>query len=86
MIKKYRKIPVEVDVLQYTGDNIKQCLAFCIRARLQDSHKLLPNLIINTLQGDMLCNINDYIIKGVLGEFYPCKPEAFKKTYQEVNI
>lgn len=40
---------------------------------------------ILTLEGDMTANIGDYIIKGVQGEFYPCKPEIFHQTYEEVN-
>lgn len=42
-------------------------------------------LKINTLEGIMECSLNDYIIKGIRGEFYPCKPDIFKKTYDEVE-
>ena len=44
-----------------------------------------PHLIVKTLEGDMKASIYDYIIKGVNGEFYPCKPDIFEKTYEEVN-
>lgn len=40
---------------------------------------------IPTLEGDMKANIGDYIIKGINGEFYPCKPDIFDKTYEEVT-
>jgi len=40
---------------------------------------------IQTLEGDMLARIGDWIIKGINGEFYPCKPEIFEKTYDEVT-
>lgn len=40
---------------------------------------------METLEGDMKANIGDYIIKGVNGEFYPCKPDIFTKTYEEVT-
>ena len=42
-------------------------------------------MIIRTLEGDMLASSGDWIIKGVNGEFYPCKPEIFEKTYEEVG-
>ena len=42
-------------------------------------------LIIPTLEGDMYASLNDYIIKGVNGEFYPCKHDIFAKTYEEVT-
>jgi len=39
---------------------------------------------IKTLEGEMTASIGDFVIKGVNGEFYPCKPDIFKKTYEEV--
>ena len=42
-------------------------------------------LYINTLEGDMLARPNDYIVRGVQGEFYPCKPDIFEATYEEVE-
>lgn len=41
--------------------------------------------MIKTLEGDMLATAGDYIIKGVQGEFYPCKPDIFEATYEEVE-
>lgn len=43
------------------------------------------DLMIKTLEGTMKADIGDYIIKGVNGEFYPCKPDIFEKTYEEVK-
>ena len=40
---------------------------------------------IKTLEGDMIASEGDYIIKGISGEFYPCKPDIFKATYEEVE-
>jgi hypothetical protein len=45
----------------------------------------MGNLMIKTLEGNHLANIGDFIIKGVHGEFYPCKPDIFEKTYEQVN-
>ena len=44
-----------------------------------------PYLLIPTLEGDMKCSKWDYVIKGVKGEFYPCKPDIFELTYEEVE-
>ena len=43
-----------------------------------------PKIIIETLEGTMYASLGDYIIKGVKGEFYPCKPEIFKETYEKL--
>lgn len=43
-----------------------------------------PTILISTLEGQMTAQVGDYIIKGVRGEFYPCKPHIFKETYEEV--
>lgn len=77
MINKYRKKPVIVEAIQYTGDNIEEIKDFC-----KDCSVLFDSLIIFTLEGRMKASINDYIIKGVNGEFYPCKPDVFEKTYE----
>ena len=42
-------------------------------------------MLIKTLEGNVLANVGDYIIKGVNGEYYPCKPDVFAKTYEEVE-
>ena len=45
---------------------------------------MLIGIAINTLEGEHIANYGDYIIKGVQGEFYPCKPDIFEQTYEEV--
>jgi len=42
-------------------------------------------IIIHSLKGDHFANVGDWIIKGIKGEFYPCKPDIFEKTYEKVN-
>lgn len=49
------------------------------------SKLLFDSIEIRTLEGNHLCNIGDYIIKGVQGEFYPCKPDIFEETYEVVD-
>lgn len=83
MIKKYRKKPLEIEAVQWTGDNLAELRTLdgfnsvhtCFGGRLN----------IKTIEGLMLASIGDYIIKGVQGEFYPCKPDIFKQTYDEVD-
>lgn len=86
MIKKYRKKPVVIEAIKLTKDNIIDVLTFCNNCgNIIASNEDDMGLSILTLEGTMLANIGDYIIKGVKGEFYPCKPDIFMQTYEEVN-
>lgn len=82
-VKRYRKKPVVVEAIQFTGHNDDKCLAFCPKAF--DSPERYASLIIPTLEGDHRCNPGDWIIRGVKGEFYPCKPDIFEATYEEAG-
>ena len=84
----FKKKPVIIEAVQYTGD--ESCLADIdvmgltgYSRRINDDCDELVQLIIPTLEGDHAANPGDWIIKGVHGEFYPCKPEIFQKTYEE---
>lgn len=82
MIKKYIKKPVEVEAIQYDKNKIGESLYFC------DKMQYNPNdneYYIETLEGKMEVSEGDYIIKGIKGEFYPCKPDIFEATYQPVD-
>ena len=92
---KYRKKPVVIEAIQWNGINLTEIKEFvgnnldCII--LDDAWKVahgIPHVImhIHTLEGDMKVSRNDYIIKGVNGEFYPCKPDIFLKTYEKVDV
>ncbi len=92
---KYRKLPVEIEAIQWSGINLQEIIDFVgnkLRYRIIDTAwqvgKGVPHvdMEIITLEGDMKVNIGDYIIKGVNGEFYPCKPDIFKKTYEKVEV
>ncbi|WP_300784652.1 hypothetical protein [Streptococcus sp. 19428wC2_LYSM12] len=81
---KYRKKPVEVEAVQYQFPNIGPVMDF-----MKGSERLVYDIktnsyYIDTLEGAMHISDGDYIIKGVHGEFYPCKPDIFNKTYEEV--
>lgn len=82
---KFRKRPVVIEAVQWTG-NMTKVIALVGR----DLPTYGPpgqsgSLRITTLEGDMECRIGDWIIKGINGEFYPCKPDIFEKTYESVD-
>jgi hypothetical protein len=78
MINQYRKEPIVISALLFNGSNHDECKAFI--GDNYDNTLNYPN--IKTLEGVMSVSKGDYIIKGIGGEFYPCKPEIFKKTYR----
>lgn len=82
MIKKYVKRPIEIEAIQWKGSNSLEVEEFCKECACNDR---MPILMIYTLEGPMRASKGDYIIKGVNGEFYPCKKDIFKKTYKEVK-
>jgi hypothetical protein len=84
MVKKYRKKPVVIEAIQYTGDNADEIVDFTAGDR-QAQITTTKDLIIPTLEGDHRAIPSDFIIKGISGEFYPCKPDIFDKTYEEVG-
>lgn len=82
--KFYRKKPVIIEAIQFNGKNQTEIFAFTGAKEISEG--LLDKFItIHTLEGDMKASIGDFIIKGVNGEFYPCKPDIFEKTYELVN-
>ena len=91
MVLKARKKPVIVEYVQWTGANVNEIISFCGSAAHDIYQNNLANmpveysLIIKTLEGNMRAEPGDYIIKGAHGEFYPCKPDIFKETYEIIN-
>jgi hypothetical protein len=81
-IKEYIKKPVKIKALQWTGKNADEIHKFCLDCY---ANSRLGILMVNTLEGPMRASEGDFIIKGIKGEFYPCKPDIFKVTYEEVN-
>lgn len=91
---KYKKKPVIIDAIQWTGGNMVEIADFAKgfakfdEIRQGDSENKIPaeyDLSIQTLEGTMQASRGDYIIKGVNGEFYPCKPDIFEKTYEKAD-
>ena len=76
---RYRKKPVIVEARRYDGANGPELLAWAVGSLRGGV------LHIGTLEGDMVASPGDYIICGVQGEFYPCKPDIFEATYEAVD-
>lgn len=83
---RYTKKPVTIDAIQWTGNNKQEIIDFCPEACVFHNIKInkvkfKEALLIGTLEGIMQTSIGDYIIKGIKGEFYPCKEDIFELTY-----
>lgn len=80
------KKPVVIEAMQFTDESKDRCYNFVRGNSFPDfNDKGEPILKIQTLEGVMLTSLGDWIIKGVEGEFYPCKPDIFEKTYELVE-
>ena len=88
---KYRKKPVVIEAIQWTGTNLEEIKSFVgddLRYEIIDTAwqagagRPIISMKIHTLEGDHVCARGDFVIKGVNGEFYPCKPDIFAKTYE----
>lgn len=79
---KYRKLPVVIEAVQYDG-TLKSIGSLNIPEVCQ--YFMSDELIIHTLEGEMMVKRGDYIIKGIAGEFYPCKEAIFLATYEKVE-
>ena len=84
MARAYRKKPVVVEAVQWTGENHAEMCEFIDQEVFEIKPK--EGLIIHTLEGNHHASPGDYIIKGVNGEFYPCKPDIFAKTYEPATL
>lgn len=89
-----RKKPVIVEAMLWTGINLHDIKQFVGKAlfinyvdvtTLTGIEKKISGIGIKTLEGEHVAEIGDYIIKGVQGEFYPCKPDIFEETYEIIN-
>ena len=74
---KYRKKPVVIEAVLWTGKNTNEINKFVSPNGVHDG-----KVVIQTLEGVMQGSVGDWIIKGVKGEFYPCKPDIFAATYE----
>lgn len=84
MVKLFRKKPVVIEALQYVGNNKAEVMAFMSANEFVEDF-MSDDIQIKTLEGTMNATLDDWIIKGVKGEFYPCKPDIFEATYEPVT-
>ena len=92
-VVKYRKKPVTIEAMHFSGNltrpQVEAIARWCEGSfqydRQQPEKTYYWAIYLRTLEGTTRASLNDYIIKGVEGEFYPCKPEIFKKTYEAVE-
>lgn len=86
--QKYRKKPVVIEAMQVTDHAIavRGVMDWIVEGGGTVLEPMLPSpervFAIETLEGDMAAGLGDWIIKGVQGEFYPCKPDIFDATYE----
>jgi len=91
MWKKYKKKPIVIEAIQITKDMVLDNKlpkgTRLVNASHNDDDRTVSSFvgIVETLEGNMKFGIGDWIIKGVKGEFYPCKPDIFEASYNEVK-
>lgn len=89
---KYRKKPVIIEAIQWTGENIHEIWEAFTAEKIYGpgwKPEFGNSLVIETLEGQMMCPLNHWVIKGVAGEIYACAPNIFEATYErsdEANI
>lgn len=90
-MQKYRKKPVEIEALQLHMSNMEPLITqmrrdgYEVETHSEPPMRAITGIKIKTLEGTMQANFGDWIIKGVQGEYYPCKPDIFEKTYDLVS-
>ena len=86
---KYKKKPVIIEALQFKSDmsikDLNDLIDFIGMKNIVDIGRDNLYLTIRTLEGNMTASSGDYIIRGIQGEFYPCKPDIFEQTYDKVE-
>lgn len=86
---KYKAKPVTIEAIKFTGDNLDEIKSFCGEewgvSVYYDGESWEDIIYIETLEGEMITKVGDYIIKGTKGEFYPCKSDIFNEKYEEIK-
>ena len=85
---KYRKKPVVIEAVQWNVECYPEHEALIVWGEgkiIPVLHEGITKLQVQTLEGPIYASKGDYIIKGISGEFYPCKPDIFEKTYEPVE-
>lgn len=83
---KFRKKPVVIEAVLWNGTQVSEVTEWISDALHNDTiMRFGDKVVIKTLEGNMIANPGDYIIKGVKGELYPCKPDIFEQTYESIK-
>ena len=88
---KYRKKPVVIEAVQYLGQgnmadgDVPEWLWDALKSGVVQATNGTDPFVITTLEGDHIASPGDWIIRGVKGELYPCKPDSFELTYEIVD-
>jgi hypothetical protein len=86
MMRKYKTIPVEIEAVQWDGGNRNEIWKLCTLCYFNtDLHTGELQLMVQTPDGIMEAELNDYLIKDHRGQYFVCKPDEFKLKYEEVN-
>ncbi len=88
VFKKYKSIPTIKHAVLLTEENADEIVrqVRCVNKRYPVTYNHQSNLfIVHTLEGNMIGNIGDYLIRGINDEYYPCKPDIFEKSYEEIK-
>jgi len=86
MVKTFMKNPLVISAVQWTGnyDEIAEFIGYAPAIVPFINGTSPQELMIKTLEGDHIASMADWVIKGIKGEFYPCKPDVFSDSYTEV--
>lgn len=93
MFRRFVKKPVVIQAIRWDGNNVRELSEFMgeklSNGTLKRKFEIYgdtsnPDLVIFTLERDYHAAVGDWIIRGVQGEFYPCKPDIFEQTYEEI--
>jgi len=88
---RYRKKPIVIEAIKWDGTlfTLKQLQSMGMETTSYEADYFRVNgisgLVIKTLEGSHIADLGDWIIQGVKGEFYPCKPDIFEQTYESVG-
>lgn len=80
---QFKKKPVVIYAVQWTGKNVAEIISFT-DGHILGTISIDQCFLVGTLEGQHIASVGDWIIKGVAGEFYPCKPDIFQRTYEPV--
>jgi len=85
-VKTYIKKPIPIRAIQYTGDNREEILEFTRGQAIFKDINGMKELVIHTLEGDMIAVPGSFVAEGPKGEMYPIRGDIFKETYDEVVV